>query len=273
MPVFNGLPLIKASIESLYLQSYSNWECIIVDDGSTDGTSQFLDTIDDKHFVIWHLAVNSGRAVARQKALDLCRGKYICMLDAEDLYHPNKIALQVDFLENNPNYSLCTTALCSFGTKTDMLLVRGATKSGDVVFSRNNHPVHAPSMYRASIAKSCKYSSYLHLGEDQDFLEKYLKYNPLYYVFSDVLYYYSELDSVSKHKISKNYYLYILKYFRDKNYSQSFVYLLKFIYSKFIFPFKSIESILYSRGRKVTQIERQEFNLYCKNLVDKVISE
>lgn len=269
MPVYNGLPLIKASVESIVRQTYPNWECVIVDDGSTDGTLAYLDNINDERFIVYHLEKNSGRAVARQKALELCKGEYISMVDAEDLIHPEKIARQVEFLKKNPEYSLVTNALCSFGTKTKMLLVRGASQSGKVVFTGVNYPVHAPSMYRASIAKQCEYNLILHLGEDQDFLEKYLKYNPCYYVFADVLYYYSELDSVTKHKITRNYYLYIGKYLRQRNYRMTLIYLLKYAYSKIVLPFKSIESILYARGREATQQERQDFQDYCMLITKK----
>ena len=271
MPVYNGLPLIKASIESIQKQTYNNWECIIVDDGSTDGTSEFLDSISDHRFIVCHLAVNSGRAVARQKCLDMCNGQYICMVDAEDLIHPNKLSKQVEFMEENSEFSLCTSALCSFGSKTDILLVRGAKKQKENVFKGNNHPIHAPSMYRANIAKKCQYNPILRLGEDQDFLEKYLSYNPKFYVFPEIYYYYSELDSVTKKKISRNYFLYIGKYFKQKKIKMSIVFVLKYIYSKLVYPFLSLEYILYKRGRKATQLEASEFNLYCRSIVNKFI--
>lgn len=268
MPVYNGYPLIKASVESLKRQNYSNWECVIVNDGSTDETTVYLDSIQDCRFVIHHLEKNSGRAVARQKALELCNGKYIGMLDAEDLVHPDKLRLQVEYLEKHSDVSLVTCALCSFGTKTDMLLVRGAEKDCDVVFTGKNHPVHAPSLYRAEIAKKCRYNPVLRLGEDQDFLEKYLAYNPKYHIFRNVMYYYSELDSVTKHKIVNNYYLYVLKYFKQKNYKMSFIFLLKYIYGKIVFPFMSIDDILYKRGRRVTDREAEDFTKYCRSIVD-----
>ena len=66
MPVYNGLPLIKASVESILKQTYTNWECIIVDDGSTDGTSAYLDSLSDSRFVVHHFVKNQGRPVARQ---------------------------------------------------------------------------------------------------------------------------------------------------------------------------------------------------------------
>lgn len=267
MPVYNGLPLLKASIRSILNQTYTKWECIIIDDGSTDGTSTYLDSIQDSRFRVCHCNVNYGRGVARQKALDICTGEYICMVDAEDVIHPNRITSQVEILENNPSYSLCTSAICSFGTRTDMLLVRGDNNSGEVVFSGDNHPIHAASMYRSSIAKRCRYNSKLRLGEDQDFLEKYLAINPIYYRISEVLYYYSELDSVSKSKIIKNYYIYIEKYLFQKNFRKAIIYLLKFVVAKIIFPFLTIDSILYRRGRKATRQEREDYKEYCLAII------
>lgn len=267
MPVYNGLPLIKASIASLQKQKYDNWECIIVDDGSTDGTSQYLDSIKDIRFVIHHLEKNSGRPVARQKALEMAKGKYIAMLDAEDLYNPKKIKRQVDILDNHPEYALVTTAMCSFGSKTENLYVRGASSDEIVDFDGNSTPAHAPSLMRSEIAKKCKYNHSLKLGEDVDFLEKYLCISGKYYRMHEVLYYYSELNSVSKDKIRKNYWLYIWKYREQKNYKKMFVYASKYFYSIIVFPFVSIDSILVKRGRNATDEEHMQFNLYCRPLI------
>lgn len=82
------------------------------------------------------------------------------------------------------------------------------------------------------------------------------------------MYYYSELDSVTKHKIVNNYYLYVLKYFKQKNYKMSFIFLLKYIYGKIVFPFMSIDDILYKRGRRVTDREAEDFTKYCRSIVD-----
>ena len=266
MPVYNGFPLIKASIESIKQQTYKNWECIIIDDGSTDGTSEYLDSIKDDRFVIFHQK-NGGRPIARQKALDLARGNYIAMLDAEDLYHPEKIEKQVRILEERPDLAIVTTAMCSFGTQTDKLYVRGAMQDEEVVFDGSNHPTHAPSLLRADRAKLCSYNPILKLGEDQDFLEKYLHIGDKYLLLSNVYYYYSELNSVSKYKIRRNYELYTIKYFKEKNYKRFIIFGLKTLYAYFIFPFLSIDSILAKRGRQPNKQQKFEFEKYCKSLI------
>lgn len=266
MPVYNGMPLIKASIESIKKQTYDNWECIIIDDGSNDGTSEYLDTLNDERFVVFHQP-NGGRPVARQKALELAKGKYIAMLDAEDLYHPEKIEKQVRIMEERPEVAIVTTAMCSFGTNTDKLYVRGALQDEEVIFNGRNHPTHAPSLMRAEVAKKCSYNPVLKLGEDQDFLEKYLDIGDKYIRLADVFYYYSELDSVSKYKIRRNYYLYVIKYFKEKKYRMSIAFLIRYIYSLIVFPFQSIDSILAKRGRQPTDFQRKEFMTYCETIV------
>lgn len=265
MPVYNGMPLIKASIESIKQQTYENWECIIVDDGSNDGTSDYLETLNDERFVVFHQP-NRGRPVARQKALELAKGKYIAMLDAEDLYHPEKIEKQVRIMEERPEIAIVTTAMCSFGTNTDKIYVRGAQQDEEVVFNGRNHPTHAPSMMRAEIAKKCSYNFMLRLGEDQDFLEKYLNIGDKFIRLADVYYYYSELDSVSKEKIKRNYELYVIKYMKERNYNRTIIFALKTLYSQFFFPFQSIDKILSRRGRKPTEIEIDEYNKFCRSI-------
>lgn len=99
MPVYNGMPYIRYSIQSLLMQTYSDWECIIINDGSTDNTRDFLEGLTDTRFVIYHFGRNRGRSNARQKGLDLARGKYIAMLDADDIYHFEKLSRQVEIME------------------------------------------------------------------------------------------------------------------------------------------------------------------------------
>lgn len=269
MPVYNGLPLIRASIESVLNQSHKNWECIIVDDGSTDGTSEYIDSLHDHRFIVHHLNKNSGRAIARQKALDLCKGKYICMLDAEDLMHPDRVKIQMEYLEEHPKIALVSSSLCSFGINTDLLVVRGPLTSCCSEYSGNNLPSHAPSMYRTSIAKKISYNPILNYGEDIDFMEHYLKENGNCFCFSDVLYYYSELDSVDKNKISRSYISCLKKYYLERNYIKSVIYLMKLIYSKCVFPFIPINTILLRRGRLADDCVRAQIEEYCYPLVTK----
>ena len=125
MPVYNGIPTILNSIKSLIWQTYENWECIIVDDGSTDGTAVFLDGLSDQRFKIIHLLENKGRGFARQVCLEHASGVYIAYLDADDWCDPEKLNRQVAYLENNKDVVLVSTGILSYGAECQTLRVRG----------------------------------------------------------------------------------------------------------------------------------------------------
>lgn len=267
MPVYNGMPLIKASIRSLLNQTYKNWECIIVDDGSTDGTSDYLDSLSDNRFVIHHFEKNMGRPFARQKSLEMAKGDFVAMLDAEDLYAPQKIEMQVKAFLEHPEVCLVSTGMCSFGLNTDILRVRGVMKSKIIMFDEHNTPSHATCMLIGEKAKRFRYNSYMKLGEDVDFLSRYLS-GSIFFELKDVLYYYSEYDSVNKKKIRQSYGLMMVNNWRKGRIKDSFIYILKYLYSCLVFPFVSIESILKKRGRELTEKELFEYNNNCKAIIN-----
>lgn len=270
MPVYNGLPLIKASIESLLRQTMQNWECIIVNDGSTDGTREYLDSLNDPRFIIWHFKENKGRPEARQKTLELASGEFIAMLDAEDLYHPKKLELQLKAFEQHPEVDLVATQMCSFGTKTDILTIRGAKDASVELFFGENVPCHATTMLRAKNAKKLKYNKTLKLGQDVDFLRRYMK-GSKFLTLPLPLYYYSEYDSVSKKKIKRTYKLYMIKYFKDREYKNSVINSLKLFYANIVFPFCSIEYILQKRGRTLSEKEEKEFHEHCGSIIKEIV--
>lgn len=268
MPVYNGLPLIKASIESVLKQTYSNWECVIVDDGSTDGTSAYLDTLKDSRFVVHHFEKNQGRPAARQKALELTTGYYITMLDAEDLMSPDRLEVQASYLNENPTVALVSSRMCSFGTKTDLLKARGATKVTTTLFDGKRCPIHAASMLRGDKARTLRYNPMMKLGQDVDFLERYLQ-GESYMELPFIHYYYSEYNSVSKKKIRRTYKLNSKKYIQAGKLSLGGLYALKYLYSIIVYPFISIESILSKRGKELTIHEREDFTKDCLPILDK----
>lgn len=266
MPVYNGLPLIKASIESVINQTYLNWECIIVDDGSTDGTSEYLDSLPDSRFRIVHFKQNYGRAIARQKALDEAKGDYITMLDADDLMHSNRLILLLREFEKHPEVSLVGSQMCSFGRGTDVLRIRGEAL-GVICYDEKIIPTHAPSMIIATLAKQYSYNPFLKVGEDADFLRHYLK-GRKYIILPHVLYYYSEFDSVTKNKILSSYKLEILNTQNSPIFrSLTFI---KYICALILFPFFKIETILKYRGRPLSIVEQSDYYNNCKRLIDDV---
>lgn len=109
IPVWNGEQFIADSINSVINQSYKDWELIIIDDGSKDNTLSLIKQYKSDHILIHHQE-NSGASTARNAGLRIAKGDYIQFLDADDLLSSNKIELQVEALEQNPNYiAVCST--------------------------------------------------------------------------------------------------------------------------------------------------------------------
>lgn len=100
MPCFNCENYIASSIESVLNQSYIDWELLICDDGSTDQTTKILERYEklDKRITILSNKYNKGAAGARNSCMDRARGRFIAFLDADDLWLPNKLKEQIDFM-------------------------------------------------------------------------------------------------------------------------------------------------------------------------------
>lgn len=106
MPSYNTAEYIKNSIDSVIRQTYKNWELIIVDDCSTDNTDEIVGSFNDSRIRYFKNEKNSGAAVSRNRALREAKGKWIAFLDSDDLWLPEKLEKQLEFMaENNYHFS------------------------------------------------------------------------------------------------------------------------------------------------------------------------
>jgi len=209
-PVFNGEHTILKSIQSLQNQTFKDWCCIIVNDGSTDKTKIILDTLNDERFHIVHFKENKGRPVARQAALELVKTKYMCMLDADDWYYPDKLEMQYKFMESNPTITLMSTAIGVVNKKGHLYNVLAPfNKIKHLSFNKYldyKMVPHASSIIRVLDIGKVAFNLKLKLGEDQDFMRKLLigkKYafvNKITYI-----YHRDESSSFNKYKNSMNF--------------------------------------------------------------------
>ena len=98
MPNYNCGKFIKATIESVLAQTYSNWEILFMDDCSTDNSLEIVKSFQDERIHIFKNEKNSGAAVSRNKALREARGKWIAFLDSDDLWEKEKLSKQIAML-------------------------------------------------------------------------------------------------------------------------------------------------------------------------------
>ena len=101
MPCYNMEKFIARSIQSVCNQSFNNWELLIVDDASTDKTadviSRFLDFDSKIHFAA--KPTHTGTAATRNQAISMAKGQYLAFLDADDIWHPDKLDKQLAFMK------------------------------------------------------------------------------------------------------------------------------------------------------------------------------
>jgi glycosyltransferase involved in cell wall biosynthesis len=107
MSVYNDERFVGLAIESILTQTLSDFEFIIVNDGSTDGTAAILTkyAAQDRRIKVYQ-QTNSGTTAAANFGLSVARGKYVARLDSDDISHPHRLQAEVDFLEKNPGIAL-----------------------------------------------------------------------------------------------------------------------------------------------------------------------
>jgi glycosyltransferase involved in cell wall biosynthesis len=112
IPAFNVRNYIADSIESALSQTYQNIEIIVVDDGSTDGTNEIINSYGDKIQCL--KKSNGGAASARNLGINAARGKYISFLDGDDTWEPHKLVSQIEQFNINPRLGLVYADYGSF---------------------------------------------------------------------------------------------------------------------------------------------------------------
>lgn len=107
-PTYNCAKFIGATIESVLNQTYQNFEMIIVDDASKDNTEEVVKSFKDKRIKYIRLSKNSGPAVARNRAMEEAKGKYMAFLDSDDLCKREKLEKQINFIKKNKYKIICS---------------------------------------------------------------------------------------------------------------------------------------------------------------------
>ena len=101
MPVYNGEKTIRETIESVFNQTFPDWELIVINDGSQDATLQILNSIQDPRLRVFSYP-NAGQATSRNRGISQACGEYISFIDADDLWTPDKLEAQLQVLQANP---------------------------------------------------------------------------------------------------------------------------------------------------------------------------
>ncbi|MBS9767326.1 MAG: glycosyltransferase family 2 protein [Flavobacteriaceae bacterium] len=120
MPLYNCEKYIAETINSVLLQTYTNWELLIVDDCSADNSVEIVKKFAEKdtRIKLYEFTNNSGTSNARNKAIKMSKGRYIAFLDSDDIWLPEKLAKQIAFMEET-NTALSYTAYTVIDEKSN----------------------------------------------------------------------------------------------------------------------------------------------------------
>lgn len=137
MAVYNAERYLAAALESILGQTFTDFEFIVVDDGSNDESARILAKYGaaDRRLRIIPNEANSGLAYSLNKGIDFARGAYIARMDADDISLPTRLAAQVAFLDAHPDCCLCGGALMTFSTEGAGVLWQPPLAHDDILSS------------------------------------------------------------------------------------------------------------------------------------------
>lgn len=180
MPASNAERYLRESIDSILAQTYKNIELIVVNDASTDATKTILDSYAAEYpnkVKIIHNKKALGRSgdPATNMAIRRAKGAFIAKMDADDITHPERIAKQVTFLQQNPDIYLCGTQAFVIDKAGDVLGKKQLpTKHEDIYnsFFLYNNMVHPSIMFRNDLQGKSFYEMYFaHFNEYYTFFK------------------------------------------------------------------------------------------------------
>ena len=118
MTLYNKAPFVAEAARSVLEGSFTDLELLVVDDASTDGGPEVVLALNDPRVRLVRNERNSGRAASANRGYDEARGEYVAVLDADDVQHPERLRLQVAFMDAHPEVGICGSGARYFGARS-----------------------------------------------------------------------------------------------------------------------------------------------------------
>ncbi|MBN8554733.1 MAG: glycosyltransferase [Deltaproteobacteria bacterium] len=200
MPVFNGEKYLDAAIRSVLRQSYSHFELIILNDGSTDGSAKIIQSFKDPRIIYIKNDQNLGLVKTPNLGIERARGQYIARIDSDDILFSDRFMKQVDFLESHPDAVACGSWYFTMKFLPNTL-VKVPTRPEDIASELifKNVMAHSSMMMRADSLRQYKifYSDKYPFIEDWELWLRLSKVGRLYNIPEPLFLYRLHSQSVS----------------------------------------------------------------------------
>jgi glycosyltransferase involved in cell wall biosynthesis len=200
MSVRNNEATILVALESLRRQTFTDWELVLVDDGSTDNTRACMQSFRDERVRLVCHAQSAGLAVRLNETIELARGRYFARMDGDDVSYPTRLERQLAFMEQHKDVALTGAHVIVF--KEDGILQgkRTPPQRHEEICARPHagfHIAHPTYFGRIELFRKYRYEPNALLAEDQDMLLRAYRENRFANV-GEILLGYREMLNVKK---------------------------------------------------------------------------
>jgi glycosyltransferase involved in cell wall biosynthesis len=206
IPVYNAGDYLVDAVKSIVKQTYSNLEIIIINDGSTDGCIKTISGIDDFRIRIIHQD-NQGKAAALNHALELLKGTYFIIQDADDISYPERIEQQLACLQKSPKLAAvyCRHDLILEDKQFAPNFAECNAAQCEALIEGFKIPAHdATGMYKMSLIEDMRFDELLRIGQGVDFVLRVGEKYPVMCLGACLYTYRINYNSTIRQDVSKN---------------------------------------------------------------------
>lgn len=205
IPFYNAEKYLADAIRSVFAQTHKNWELILIDDGSTDGSLKIAKSVQDPRVRVYSDGQNKKLATRLNEITQLAKFDIIARMDADDLMSPTRLEKQLKILENNQDIDIVSTGVYSVTNNLKLIGIRGVdTKKiefKELLFKKKGI-VHAAVLGRKNWFVRNQYNPTLKIAQDYDlWLKSSLKNDLKVCTIATPLYYYREEENATSKKI------------------------------------------------------------------------
>jgi glycosyltransferase involved in cell wall biosynthesis len=207
VPVFNAEKFLAEAVESILGQTFTDFELLVVDDGSTDRSIEILESFGDRRIRISRNDRNRGRSYTRNRGIELARGEYLSVLDADDLCEPDRLERQVQFLDAHPNVAAVGSSATYIDENSNAAYICRVPASNDEIHQRifqSNCFVHSSVTFRRQVLIDIGgYNPDLQQAEDYELFLRLIAHHRLANIEEPLVQYRIHPDQVSQRELSK----------------------------------------------------------------------
>jgi len=173
LPVYNGATTLAVAIRSILMQSFTDWELIILNDASTDDSLAVMRSFDDPRIRLVEGETNIGLSARLNMAVDMAAGRYFARMDQDDISFPERFEKQMDYLQQHPDIDLLATSTILFRGDGEALGRLPVASSHEEICARPWNGFHMPHptwMGKTNWFRCHRYVSFADGAEDQHLL-------------------------------------------------------------------------------------------------------